>query len=116
MDQQSAPRPRSLRKAWPGQSPCPFTAEVPKPAEWDQLLTKLGLDDSQALSAIKSEGNVGKQLRDFVLRFFRQCFVPEAVIRAVRRSRNGNEFAVLSASEPTEIDSNSLAMASGEHM
>jgi integrase len=58
---------------------------MPKATEWDQLLAKLALDDSQALEAVKSDGEEGEQLRKFVLRFFRHYFVPEAAIKAVRR-------------------------------
>jgi len=53
-------------------------------AEWDRLLRQLGLNDSQALEAVNSDGEAGETLRNFVLRAFRHFFVPEIVIEAVR--------------------------------
>lgn len=79
---------------WPGQNPGAFRRELPRPTEWDQLLAKLGLNDSQALGAIKSGGKEGEQLRNFVLKFSRESFVPEAVIRAVVRYRKENQPSV----------------------
>lgn len=72
----------------------PFSLELPEIAEWDQLLVKLGLSDSQALDAVKSEGEEGEQLRRFVLRFFKQFFVPEAVIKAVSHRLKKNRLVI----------------------
>jgi hypothetical protein len=72
----------------------PFGLELPEIAEWDQLLSKLGLSDSQALDAIKLEGDEGEQLRRFVLRFFKRFFVPEAVIKAVSRRLKKNRLVL----------------------
>jgi hypothetical protein len=61
-----------------------FQSDLPEIAEWDRLLRKLGLNDSQALEAVKSDGEAGERLRKFVWRAFRHFFVPEIVIEAVR--------------------------------
>jgi hypothetical protein len=95
---------------WPGLRP-----EFTKPAEWDQLLARLGLSDSQALEAIESGGETGEQLRKFALKAFRFCFVPEAVIHAVRRTRANTHAIPLSADSPTGISS-AIVVVSGERL
>jgi hypothetical protein len=113
MDSQNA-RLNYLGREWPGRS-C-FRGERPKPTEWDQLLAKLALNDSQALEAVRSDGEEGEQLRKFVSRFFRHYFVPEAAIGAVRRRRKVKHVATSLASQPTAIDSNAVAITSGEQV
>jgi hypothetical protein len=99
------------RKLWPGLRP-----EFPQPAEWDQLLTRLGVDDSEALEAVKSDGNEGEQLRKFVLRSFRDHFVPEAVIKAVRRRLKEKSGAISLSAQAAAVDSNAGAITSGEQV
>jgi len=116
MHVQNARRVSLIGGVWPTQNQGAFRWELAKPAEWDQLLTRLGLDDSQALNAVKSDKEEGEQLRNFVLGSFRQSFVPEAVIKAVRRRRKENQLAISLASQPTAINSNAVATTSGEQM
>jgi hypothetical protein len=71
-------------KGWASRNQGFFQSDLPEIAEWDRLLRQLGLDDSQALEAVKANGDAGKRLRKFVCRAFRQHFVPEVVIHAVR--------------------------------
>ena len=59
-------------------------SDLPDIAEWDRLLRQLGLNDSQALEAVKSDSDAGERLRKFVWSAFRHFFVPEIVIEAVR--------------------------------
>jgi hypothetical protein len=94
MDHMNTRRVRYSRGGLPGQNLGSFRLELPELAEWDQLLAKLGLSDSQALDAVKSEGEEGEQLRRFVLRFFRQFFIPEAVIKAVSRRLTKNRLVI----------------------
>jgi hypothetical protein len=115
MDCQNA-RLSYFGRVWPGQHLVSFRREMPKATEWDQLLAKLALDDSQALEAVKSDGEEGEQLRKFVLRFFQHYFVPEAAIKAVRRRRKVKHVAISLASQPTAIDSNAVATISGEQV
>jgi len=61
-----------------------FQSDLPEIAEWDRLLRQLGFNESQALEAVKSDGEAGERLRKFVWRAFRHFFVPETVIAAVR--------------------------------
>lgn len=84
MNNQNAQHVNSFEGAAPGKNLGNFKPEIAVPAEWDQLLTRLALNDSQALEAIKSDREDGEQLREFVLRFLGHHFVPEAVIEAVR--------------------------------
>jgi hypothetical protein len=114
VDGQNARHVSYFGRVWPGQNLGSVRRERPKPKEWDQLLAKLALNDSQALEAVKSDGEEGEQLRKFVLRFFRHCFVPEAAIKAVRRRRKVKHVAISLASQPTAIDSNAVATTSGE--
>ena len=92
---------------WPRRSSSPFgnansfKFEAPQAAEWDQLLTNLALTDSEALEAVKTEGEKGERLRNFVLRFFRDHFVPEAAINAVRYPGKVKSVAVPLAGQPT---------------
>ena len=74
----------SMARGWREQNLDSFKPELPQLAEWDQLLGKLGLNDSQALDAVKSNEDAGQQLRRFVSRVFRHNFVPEVVLEAVR--------------------------------
>lgn len=97
----------------PRQNMGPFREELPKPAEWDQLLAKLALSDSQALEAVKSDGEASEQLRVFVSRFFGHYFVPEDVIKAVRH-RKEKHLAVSLASRPAAINSNAIATTCGD--
>jgi hypothetical protein len=113
MDGQNA-RLSYLGRVWPVLHLVFFRREMPKPTEWDQLLAKLALNDSQAPEAVKSDGEEGEQLRKFVLRFFRHYFVPEAAIKAVRRRRKANHVATSIASQPTAINSHAVATTSGE--
>ncbi len=80
-----------------------FASELPKPADWDQLLVTLRLTEAQALEAIQSDEAVGQQLQDFVLRFCRHQFVPEAVINAAFRRRKGKRRVLPSAIRGTTI-------------
>jgi hypothetical protein len=89
MQRQNPERSKFLGRAWQGRNPSSLQTEVPKFAEWDQLLRRLGFNDSQALEAVKSDGEAAQQLREFVSRSLRQYFVPEAVITAVRRTHVG---------------------------
>jgi hypothetical protein len=114
VDGQNARHVSYFGRVWPGQNLGSVRRERPKPTEWDQLLAKLALNDSQALEAVKSEGEEGEQLRKFVLRFVRHYFVPEAAIKAVRRRRKVKHVAISLASQPTAIDSNAVATTSGE--
>ena len=116
MDDQKARHVSHFGGMWPGQNLGPFREELPKPTEWDQLLAKLGLNDPQALDAVKSDGEDGEQLRNFVLRVFGQCFVPEAVIEAVRRCRKENQLAISLATQPTAINSNTVAKTSQSYL
>jgi hypothetical protein len=50
--------------------------------------------DEQALDALKLNGEEGEQLRSFAPRFFRQHFLPEAVITAVRHRRKENQLVI----------------------
>lgn len=84
MDNRNARRVSHFGGAGPGKNMGNFKPEIAMPAEWDQLLVKLALNDSQALEAVKSDREDGEQLRKFVLRFVGHYFVPEAVIEAVR--------------------------------
>jgi hypothetical protein len=70
------------QKGWASQNQ--GFSDLPEIAEWDRLLRQLGLNDSQALEAVKSDGEVGERLRKFVWRGFRHFFVPEIVIEEVR--------------------------------
>ena|SRR5579863_771194 len=101
---------------WPRQNQGAFEWELPKPAEWDQLLTRLGLNDSQALDAIKSDGEKGEQLRNFVLTFFRQYFIPEAVLTIARRHRRETQIAIQLANQPTAINASAVATTFGEQI
>lgn len=74
-------------KGWVAQNHHDFQPDLPVIAEWDRLLQQLGLNDSQALEAVKSDGEVSEKLRRFVGRAFRHLFVPEVVIDAVRHCR-----------------------------
>ena len=80
MDQRNAEH--FPKKGWASQNQ--GFSDLPEIAEWDQLLRQLGLNDSQALEAVKSDGEVGKRLCKFVWGAFRHFFVPEIVIEAVR--------------------------------
>jgi len=88
---------------------------MPKSTEWDQLLAKLALSDSQALEVVKSDGEGGEQLRKFVSRFLGHYFVPEDVIKAVGH-RKEKLLAISLASQPTAINSNAVATTSGEQV
>ena len=90
-----------------------FTPVLPKPADWDRLLAKLSLNDAQALEAIKSDEAIGQQLQDFVLRFCRQQFVPEAVIDIVFRRRKEKRSALPTVSRATTLNSDAAAATSG---
>ena len=57
MHAQNARRVSFIGGVWPTQNQGAFRWELAKPAEWDQLLTRLGLDDiPQALDAVRSDG------------------------------------------------------------
>jgi hypothetical protein len=89
---------------------------MPEPTEWDQLLAELALNDSQALEAVRSDGEEGEQLRKFVSRFFGRYFVPETAIKAVRRRRKVKHVATSLASKPTATNSHAVATTSGEQV
>lgn len=76
---------RSIARFWPSQKSVP--PEAQQFSEWDRLLSKLSLNESQALEAISLQDEVGIQLRKFVSRSSKRSFVPEPVIRAVRSVR-----------------------------
>src|ERR1035441_34235 len=80
MDQRNAEH--FQKKGWASQNQ--GFSDLPEIAEWDRLLRQLGLNDSQALEAVKSDGEAGERLRNFVWSAFRHFFVPEIVIEAVR--------------------------------
>jgi hypothetical protein len=71
-------------KGWADRNHGYFQSDLPEIAEWDRLLRQLGLNDSQALEAVKSDGEAGERLCKFVWGAFRHFFVPETVIEAVR--------------------------------
>jgi hypothetical protein len=71
-------------RSWAGRNQGFFQSDLPEIAEWDRLLRQLGLNDLQALEAVKADGEAGESLRKFVWRAFRHFFVPEVVIEAVR--------------------------------
>jgi hypothetical protein len=89
---------------------------LPQPAKWTQLLLKMGLNDSQALEAVKSDSERGEQIRKFVLRSVGRCFVPEAVIQATHRRRKETRPALLSVTQRASIDSTAVMTTSGETM
>jgi hypothetical protein len=82
MDRQNAEYPHL--KGWARRSQSSFQPELPEIAEWDRLLQQLGLNDSQALTAINSGGEAGDRLCKFVWGGSRRFFVPETAIEAVR--------------------------------
>jgi hypothetical protein len=94
----------------------PFRLELPQPAKWTQLLFALGLNDSQALEAVKSDGERGEQLRKFVLRSFGHYFVPEDVIEAARRRRKEKHTAISLANQPIANNSNDVSTTFGERV
>jgi hypothetical protein len=91
-------------KGWAAQSRHDLKPELPMIAEWDRLLQQLGLNDLQALEAVKSDGEVSERLRRFVGRAFRHLFVPEVVIEAVRHCRI-EEFIVPMTDESSAANS-----------
>lgn len=116
MDGQKARPVSYFGRVWPGLNLGSFRREMPEPTEWDQLLAKLALNDSQALEAVRSDRKEGEQLRKFVSRFFERYFVPEAAIKAVRRRRKVKQVATSLASKPTAINSHAVATTSGEQV
>jgi hypothetical protein len=92
VDGQNAAHVSYFGRLGPGQNLGFVRRERPKPTEWDQLLAKLALNDSQALDAAKSDGEEGELLRKFLLRFFRHYFVPEAKPRVVAETRSTVPF------------------------
>lgn len=53
-------------------------------AEWDRLLGRLGLTDAEALAAVRDGREAGQPIRSFVRCAFREHFVPEDVLLAMR--------------------------------
>jgi len=94
----------------------PFRPELPQPTKWAQLLVKLDLNDSQALEAIRSDGERGEQIRKFVLRSLRLHFVPEPVIEAMYRRRREKRVAISSLIQQKAIDLNAVATNVDEQM
>lgn len=91
-----------------------FASELSKPADWDQLLVTLRLTDTQALEAVKSDEAVGRELQDFVLRFSRHQFVPEAVMNVVFRRRKERRWIPPSEIRGiARIDSSDVEATSG---
>lgn len=109
MDNQNARHVSYFGGAGPGRNLGNLKPEMATPAEWDQLLAKLALNDSQALEAVKSDREDGEQLRRFVSRFLGHHFVPEAVIEAVRHHSKEKRPAILSASQSTAANSDAVA-------
>ena len=65
-----------------------MTTYVPEPvevAQWDQLLSKLGLTEPEALDAIVRDADIGRSIRRFVQESCRDHFVPEDVLLALKR-------------------------------
>ena len=58
-------------KGWAGRNGGLFQSDLPEIAEWDRLLRQLSLNDSQALEAVKSDGEAGEILRKVVWSAFR---------------------------------------------
>lgn len=52
--------------------------------EWDQLLVRLGLTDAEALAAVREGREAGQAIRNFVRWAFREHFVPEDVLLAMK--------------------------------
>jgi hypothetical protein len=116
VDDQNMQRVNHFRWIWPGESLGAFRPELPKPTQWDQLLTKLGLTDSEALAAVTAEGDVSEQLRTFVSRFLGHYFVPEPVIKAVRKRRRAKRLIASLGVQPTVINSNTRETTAGSPM
>lgn len=66
--------------------PRPISGSVPPLAvsEWDLLLKKLGLTDIEALTAVREGTEASQLITRFVRGQFRQHFVPEDVLLAVK--------------------------------
>jgi hypothetical protein len=114
MHDENAPRINYFGGVRPTQTLGPFRLEMPVPPEWDQLLAKLTLSDSQALEAVKSDGEQGERLRKFVFKSFTHHFVPEEVIKAASRRRKEKHLEASPTSQPGAIDSNAAATLSSE--
>ncbi len=112
MHVQNAPRMNYFGGVGPAQTLGPFRLEMPIPTEWDLLLAKLALSDSQALEAVKSDGEQGERLRKFVFRSFTHHFVPEEVIKAASRRRKEKHLEASRTSQPGAIDSSAAATLS----
>lgn len=110
MDVQKTQRVMYFGKSWPGENLGSFQPELPKPTEWEQLLVKLGLNDSAALEAIDAEGEAGNQIRHFVLSSLSHSYVPEAVIKAVRRRRKEKRLALAFSMQAAASDASAAAI------
>jgi len=102
MDRLNAEHPQL--KGWAGRNGGLFQSDLPEIAEWDRLLRQLGLNDSQAQEAVKSDGEAGKRLREFVWTGFRYFFVPEIVIDAVQ-NRTVHQIIVPTADQSAAASS-----------
>ena len=78
----SGTRSLSPRQAQQVGALVPETLEV---SQWDQLLTKLGLTEKEALDAIIQDSDIGRSIWRFVQESFRSHFVPEDVLLALRK-------------------------------
>lgn len=56
-------------------------------AEWDRLLDSLGLTEAEALTAIADRRDAAQSIRRFVRNEFREHFVPEDVLLAMKLER-----------------------------
>ena len=65
---------------------CLISGSVPPLAvsEWDLLLKRLGLTDTEALTAVREGTEASQLITRFVRGQFRQHFVPEDVLLAVK--------------------------------
>ena len=53
-------------------------------SEWDRLLSGLGLTDIEAVTAVREGTEAGQLVTRFVRKEFRQHFIPEDVLHAVK--------------------------------
>ena len=73
------------RMTWRAHQVAAYISEPVEVAQWDQLLNKLGLTEREALDAIVRDGDIGLSIRRFVQESWRDHFVPENVLIALKR-------------------------------
>ena len=66
-------------------------------AEWDRLLHRLGLTDAEALAAVREGREVSQPITRFVLEQFRDHFVPEDVLLAMKLQQKQAQEATKSS-------------------